>query len=108
MVGGKCQDGSWLPAHRPIRIAFLTHPGPPRRSPPMPTRLSRRRFLTHTAAVAGSLGVLPTILLAEKGKPSPNERLHVGVIGIGGMGGADMYGVADAGAEIVTLCDVVE
>jgi predicted dehydrogenase len=74
----------------------------------MPTRLSRRRFLYSSALAAGAGGLWPHVLRAEKNKPSANERLHVGAIGIGGMGGGDLYGVAGAGAEIVALCDVVE
>src|SRR5438552_1555029 len=72
----------------------------------MPSRLSRRRFLTTSLAAAGAM---PTILLADENKPSsPNERLHVACVGITGMGGSDMNSVAAAGAEIVALCDVFE
>lgn len=74
----------------------------------MSSRLSRRRFLSTTAAAVGATSLSPLVLRAEKGKPGPSDRLRVGVIGIGGMGGADMYGVASAGAEIVALCDVLE
>src|SRR5438093_197309 len=71
----------------------------------MPNHLTRRRFLqtAASAAVLGS-GLLPA---AEK-KPSPSERLHVGVIGVAGQGGYDLGEVAAAGAAIVALCDVDE
>src|SRR5436309_2947324 len=75
----------------------------------MPHRLlSRRRFLKRSTAAAGGAVGLPTILRADKKKPSPNERLHVACIGVSGQGGSDMDRVAAAGAEIVALCDVFE
>src|SRR5205807_4967326 len=45
---------------------------------------------------------------AEDKKPSPNERLHVGVIGVAAQGEYDWTNVAAAGAEIVAWCDVDE
>src|SRR4051794_35215531 len=74
----------------------------------MPREFSRRRFMTTTLAAASAAGSLPSILRAEKKKPSANERLHVACVGVSGMGGADMDAVASAGAEIVALCDVFE
>jgi predicted dehydrogenase len=73
----------------------------------MPTRLSRRRFLQASAALGAAGLSLPLVQAAIK-KGSPNERLHVGAIGVAGQGGSDMYQIADAGAEIVALCDVDE
>jgi predicted dehydrogenase len=76
----------------------------------MPTRYSRRRFLQASASVgAASLSDLPgAVLRAEAKKPSPNERLHVGIIGVAGQGAYDMNETANAGVEIVALCDVDE
>jgi len=37
---------------------------------------------------------------------SPNSKLSIAIIGAGGRGGANMGGVASAGAHIYTLCDV--
>jgi len=50
--------------------------------------LSRRRFLQHTSAIAGAVAGsqlfgVPALLSA----PSPNSKLGVAVIGVGGMGG---------------------
>jgi predicted dehydrogenase len=72
----------------------------------MPTRLTRRRFI-QTSAALGALSLGAGFLQAKR-KDSPNERLHVGIIGVAGRGGEDMNGVADAGAAIVALCDVDE
>src|SRR6516162_5809581 len=73
----------------------------------MPSSLSRRRFLKTTAA-AGLTGFWTGVGRADDKKPSPNDRLHVGVIGVAGQGAHDLGEVARAGAEIVALCDVDE
>jgi predicted dehydrogenase len=70
----------------------------------MPTRLTRRRFLQTSAA----LGLGGGLLGAEKKKDSPNDKLHVGIIGVAGQGDYDMNGVVGAGAVVVALCDVDE
>lgn len=70
----------------------------------MSPRLTRRRFLGTAAAAGFYAGLLPA---ADK-KPGPNDRLHVGVIGLTNRGADNWRGVADAGAEIVALCDIDE
>jgi predicted dehydrogenase len=72
----------------------------------MPLPISRRHFLQ--SAAVGTAAVATGVLRAEDKKPSPNERLHVGIIGVAGQGASDMGGVAGAGAAIVALCDVDE
>src|SRR5262245_43496960 len=70
---------------------------------------SRRRFL-QASAVAGAFGFWPGSSKADdKKKPSANDKLHVGVIGIAGQGAYDLNEVyASGGAEIVALCDVID
>jgi predicted dehydrogenase len=65
----------------------------------------RRKFLQST--VAGAVGFW-TGRLTAAARPSANERLHVGVIGVRGQGTHDMNGVADGGGVIAALCDVDE
>jgi predicted dehydrogenase len=65
---------------------------------------SRRHFL-HTAALG--LSSLTTGSFAQE-KSSPNEKLHVGVIGVAGQGAYNLGSVAAAGTEVVALCDVDE
>ncbi len=72
----------------------------------MPHRPTRRRFLQ--AAAAGTSAFFAWPLRAEDKKPSANERLHVGVIGVAGQGAYNWTEVDRAGAEIVALCDVDE
>ncbi len=70
----------------------------------MPPRPSRRRFLQTTAAAGFFAGALS----AEDKKPSANERLQVGVVGVTNQGEYEWRNVASAGAEIVAWCDVDE
>lgn len=65
--------------------------------------LSRRRFLGASAAATTALALKPYSLFGAR-KVSPNEKLNLGVVGVGGRGGEDLAGVA--GENIVALCDV--
>ena len=65
------------------------------------SQLSRRRFLARGGvAAAGVLG-FPAITRCA----SPNNRLGIAIIGVGGRGGGNMAEVA-ATEDIVALCDV--
>lgn len=65
--------------------------------------LSRRRMLGGTLASAGMLFV-PGRVLGLDGAVSPNNKLNIAGIGIGGKGRDDLAAVA--GQNIVALCDV--
>ena len=70
----------------------------------MSTPITRRDMLRTTAVAAG---VWTTHgYLARAQSKSPNEKLNIAAIGIGGRGGDDVNGVA--GENIVALCDVDE
>jgi hypothetical protein len=69
----------------------------------MRSRLSRRSYLKTAAAAVGSAMVLPAGLARGY---AANEKIHIGVIGAGGRGHANM--MACAGENIVALCDVDE
>jgi predicted dehydrogenase len=73
----------------------------------MAQRLDRRRFL-RTAAAGGAIGFFSGRLSGDERRPSANDRLHVGVIGVTGRGGEDLNAVANTSARIVALCDVDE
>jgi len=68
----------------------------------MPRSLNRRDMLKTTAAVTTGvwLGTSPH----SRAENSPNERLNIACIGIGGRGGANLNGVKSQ--NIVALCDV--
>ena len=68
-------------------------------------RTTRRRFLTQTAslsvAATSTAFAVPNILSAR----SPNEKLNVAGIGVGGQGFGDLRNVAVT-ENIVALADV--
>ncbi|REK11430.1 MAG: gfo/Idh/MocA family oxidoreductase [Planctomycetota bacterium] len=73
----------------------------------MPSRLSRRRFVQGVAAATVAA---PTILTSlPKARAAANERLTLGVIGVGTMGrGHHLKRFLDYGdVQIVAVCDVV-
>ena len=65
----------------------------------MRTRLSRRRFLQSTGAAAGLLIINRPSLGA-----SPNEKLNIACVGVGGRGGADFAAVNHE--NVVAICDI--
>src|SRR5215475_12582589 len=66
-----------------------------------PIGMTRRKFIT-TSAVASTVAVLPHGSFART--ISPNEKLNIAGVGIGGMGANNL--VACESENIVALCDV--
>jgi len=69
----------------------------------MPRRTNRRRFLQTTAATGIGFWVAGGLQAAES--KSPNERIAMASVGIGGKGSSDS---ADAGGsgDMVAICDI--
>ncbi len=69
----------------------------------MPARVSRRRFLASTAAVAAAAPFVKAFAPGE-----PKEKVRLAVVGVANRGGENLRGVSapEAGSEIVALCDV--
>src|ERR1019366_1687626 len=65
--------------------------------------ISRRSFLATGAAVTTFM-VLPRQVLGGTGQASPNNKLNIAGVGIGGQGGVDLEQVNSQ--NIVALCDV--
>ena len=65
--------------------------------------LSRRNFLATSATVT-SFMALPSHVLGLGDSASPNSKLNIAGIGVGGQGGNDIDEVS--GENIVALCDV--
>ena len=65
---------------------------------------SRRSFLKTASAIAAGVAVVPRHVLGQ-GQTPPSQKLNVAGIGIGGMGAGDMDSCAQAGENIVALCD---
>ncbi len=71
----------------------------------MPSHVQRRDFLKSTAALGAGYW-LGTSGVIARGAESPNEKLNLALIGIGGQGGDNLNGVSNQ--NIVALCDVDE
>lgn len=67
--------------------------------------LSRRRFIAQSSAAASLLG-FPAIVSSK----SPNKKLNLAFIGVGGRGGADLKEITKQAelSNVVALCDVNE
>jgi predicted dehydrogenase len=66
--------------------------------------LTRRQFLQGTSVSAGAFMVLPASVLGLRAGTSPNEKLNIAGVGIGGQGGSDLAQMERE--NIVALCDV--
>ena len=68
--------------------------------------ISRRKFLQKGAVAAAALTVVPSTILGKShGYTAPSDKLNIAVVGIGGMGNADLKAVKGS-ENIVALCDV--
>lgn len=66
--------------------------------------LSRRKFITNTAAVAAGISIVPRHVLGGVGFTAPSDTLNIAGIGIGGMGRSNLKAMDSE--RIVALCDV--
>jgi predicted dehydrogenase len=64
--------------------------------------MKRRAFLGQSSLAAAGLTILPSGIMA--GTRSPNGKLNIAIIGVGGRGAANLDGVG--GENIAALCDV--
>ncbi len=65
--------------------------------------ISRRGFVS-LAGAAAAISIVPRHAVAGSGKTSPNEKLHIAGIGVGGMGASNL--AACSAENIVALCDI--
>ena len=68
------------------------------------TKLTRRQFMGGAAVSTAAFMVVPGSVLGLRGATSPNEKLNLAGIGIGGQGGHDIGQMESE--NIVALCDV--
>ena len=66
--------------------------------------VSRRQFLDRSAKAVALFSVVSPHVLGLHGATSPNEKLNIAGIGIGGQGGSDLSNMTSE--NIVALCDV--
>jgi predicted dehydrogenase len=68
--------------------------------------ISRRRFLVRSAVSTAAFTFLPSRVLGAEGFLAPNSRLALAGVGVGGVGFGQLKECAEAGFQIVALCDV--
>ena len=78
---------------------------------PEKNKVNRRGFLkTAAGAAAGAIAIpyiVPSSVFGADGGVAPSNRLHVGMIGVGGQGVWDMRGFLDKPeALVVAVCDI--
>ncbi len=66
--------------------------------------VSRRAFLSTTAAAAAGFTILPSHVVAGLGHKAPSDKLNIVGVGIGGMGFANLKRLESE--NIIGLCDV--
>jgi len=71
---------------------------------PAPPSPQRREFLRTAAATTAAFTILPSGLYARSRRISPNDRVNVAAVGVGGMGRANLQALSSQ--NIVALCDV--
>ena len=75
----------------------------PQSRPAIPS-FTRRQFLRSTAFSAAAFMIVPGATLGLRGATSPNTKLNLAGIGIGGQGGHDLSQMQSE--NMVALCDV--
>ncbi len=66
--------------------------------------ITRRDFLTATAATTAAFTIVPRHVLGGNGQTPPSEKLNIASVGAGGMAANNIN--ACSGENIVALCDV--
>jgi predicted dehydrogenase len=67
--------------------------------------LSRRRFISDTAAAIAAFTIVPRHVLGGPGELPPSEKVNLATVGAGGMAANNII-ACDKHANIVALCDV--
>lgn len=67
-------------------------------------KFTRRKFIGTTAASLAGITILPSNVVAGLGHRSPNDKLNIAGIGVGGYGYVNLRNVETE--NIVALCDV--
>lgn len=67
------------------------------------TKTTRREFVKSAAGTAAALTIVPRHVLG-KGLTAPSDLLNIAIVGVGGMGRANLINVSSQ--NVVALCDV--
>ena len=70
---------------------------------------SRRQFLVRSTVAAGAFSLVPRHILGGPKHVPPSERIHIGVVGVGGQGRTNVEALLQHGdAHIVAVADPVQ
>ena len=77
----------------------------------MGTRFTRRDFLRKSGVAAAAAAAMPFVVssraLGQGDKVAANDRIGMGFIGVGGMGGGHLGGfIGNPNCEVLAVCDV--
>ncbi len=73
----------------------------------MSNPISRRKFLSRTAAAIAAPTIIPASALGKDGTVAPSERIVVGCIGIHGRGSHDLrWIIGNKDVQVVAICDL--
>jgi predicted dehydrogenase len=67
--------------------------------------IDRRTFIKSAAGAAGMMA-FPHIVKGQSGGLSPNDKLNIGFVGVGGKGRSSLIPIGELGHNIIGLCDV--
>jgi predicted dehydrogenase len=74
---------------------------------PTPTKITRRRFITTTAAAVAMPTFIPASALGADGRPAPSERITMGVVGWGMQGPSNTGNfMREADCQVVATCNI--
>ncbi|MEI7945344.1 MAG: Gfo/Idh/MocA family oxidoreductase, partial [bacterium] len=68
--------------------------------------VTRRTLLKNSVLATAAFQVVPGSVLGLNGQTAPSNRLNIAGVGVGGMGKNNIKKCAEAGENIVALCDV--
>jgi len=66
--------------------------------------ISRRKFIGNVAVATAGATILPNVVWGGLRRPSPNDRLNIAAVGVGGVGATNVKNCSTE--NIVALCDV--
>lgn len=69
-------------------------------------KLSRREMLKNTLFSGAAITIVPCAVLGGEAGTSPNNRVTLAGVGVGGIGFPQLKEARDAGFQVVALCDV--
>lgn len=72
----------------------------------MSGRTNRRQFLQASAMAGVGFWAAGGVSLAGDKPKAANDKLNVAFVGVGGMGGGNLGGIAGTGENVVALCDI--